>query len=718
MKQILQNLQTGITEVLEVPCPQIKPGHLLINTHFSLISAGTERMLLEFSQSNLLNKARQQPDKVKMVINKIKTDGLQATMETVKNKLDTAIPMGYCNAGKVIEVGKDVTGIAPGDWVVSNGFHAEQVLVPKNLCVKIPEGMQPELAPFAVLGAIGLQGIRLANPGLGEQCGVIGLGLIGLLTAQLLRAQGCRVIGFDYDEERLALAEQFGIVGINLAKDLHPVDTALAFSRGYGLDAVFIATATQSQDPLRHAAQMSRKRGKVILLGISGLELSRADFYEKELSFQVSCSYGPGRYDHHYEELGHDYPYPFVRWTERRNIEAVLDIMMEKRLDVAPLISHRFEFSAAAAAYALLADKKSSLGVLLEYPQKNSPPSLSTAELSKRSVRYSEDIHNYSPVKIGFIGAGNFAGRVLIPAFCKTPAQLAMIAGAAGINCALAARKYRIPVATTQTDELLADNKINTVVIATRHNNHAQLVCAALAAGKHVYVEKPLCLNINELKQINQAVIDNPAALLMVGFNRRFSPLVDTIKSLLNQTSGPKSLVMTVNAGKIPANHWTQDRAAGGGRIIGECCHFIDLLRYLTGHSISAYSIYSLQTDNAAHPADTATIQLKFADQSIGAIHYFANGHRSLAKERLEIFCDGQILQLDNFRRLTGYGWPKFRKQKLWRQDKGHEQCAAHFVQSIINGKVAPIPFAELYEVAATSIFLAEALEKSPCTSG
>ena len=371
MKQVLQNLQTGMTEILEVPCPQIKPGYVLINTHYSLVSSGTERMLLEFSQSNLLNKARQQPDKVKMVIDKIKTDGLQATMEAVKNKLDTAIPMGYCNAGKVIAIGKDVTGIAPGDWVVSNGFHAERVLVPKNLCVKFPAEIKPELAPFAILGAIGLQGIRLASPQLGENCAVIGLGLIGLLTAQLLRAQGCRVIGFDYDAQRLALAERFGVVAINLSRDLHPVDTALAFSRGYGVDAVFIATATQSQDPLRQAAQMSRKRGKVILLGISGLELSRADFYEKELLFQVSCSYGPGRYDNHYEESGHDYPYPFVRWTERRNIEAVLDMLAEQHIDVAPLISHRFEFSAAGAAYALLADKQSSLGVLLEYPQKN-----------------------------------------------------------------------------------------------------------------------------------------------------------------------------------------------------------------------------------------------------------------------------------------------------------------------------------------------------------
>ena len=329
-------------------------------------------MLLEFSQSNLLNKARQQPDKVKMVIDKIKTDGLQATMEAVKNKLDTAIPMGYCNSGKVIAVGKDVTGISPGDWVVSNGFHAEKVLVSKNLCVKIPAEIKQELAPFAILGAIGLQGIRLASPQLGENCAVIGLGLIGLLTAQLLRAQGCRVIGFDYDTQRLALAERFGVVAINLSRDLHPIDTALAFSRGYGVDAVFIATATQSQDPLRQAAQMSRKRGKVILFGISGLELSRADFYEKELLFQVSCSYGPGRYDNHYEDMGYDYPYPFVRWTERRNIEAVLDMLAEKYIDVAPLISHRFEFSEASAAYALLADKQSSLGVLLEYPQKNS----------------------------------------------------------------------------------------------------------------------------------------------------------------------------------------------------------------------------------------------------------------------------------------------------------------------------------------------------------
>jgi predicted dehydrogenase len=708
MKQILQNLRTGETELVEVPCPPVKANHMLIQTHYSLVSAGTERMLLEFGKASLLKKAQQQPDKVKMVIDKIKTDGLPATITAVKNKLDQAIPMGYCNAGKVIAVGDGVSDFKPGDWVVSNGAHAEIITVGKNLCAKLPAEVDPSLAPFAILGAIGLQGIRLANPNLGEFCAVIGLGIIGLLTAQLLRAQGCRVIGFDYNAERLAIAEQLHITTINLNTHTHPVDAGLAFSHGFGLDAVFITTATKSQDPLHQAAQMSRKRGKVILIGVAGLDISRADFYEKELTFQVSCSYGPGRYDPNYEEAGYDYPYPFVRWTERRNIEAVLAMMAEKRLDPAPLISHRVKFTEAEQAYQLLSEDSSALGILLEYPQ-------SKTEVANRRTIQLTPLFNplfskkeLIPPKIGFIGAGNFGNQILIPAFRKTSAQLMTVATVNGINSLLAARKHRISAATTDTDLVLADNSIHAVVICTRPHNHAQLVCQALKAGKHVYVEKPLCLSLTELAEITQIVTENPQLILMVGFNRRFSPLISKMKTLLNQTAAPKCLVMTINAGHIPANHWIHNQKIGGGRILSECCHFIDLLRFLCGQAIVDYSISSLPATNDCHTHDTVTIQLKFADHSIGAIHYFANGHRGFPKERVEVFCQGKILQLDNFRSLTGYGWAKFRKLKLWQQDKGHHACAANFIHCITHGKSSPIPFHELYESATVNIALAQ----------
>ena len=707
MKQILQNLRTGETTVMEVPCPQVKPAHVLIQTHYSLLSAGTERMLLEFGKSNLLKKAQQQPDKVKMVVDKIKTDGLSATLTTVKNKLDQAIAMGYCNVGKVIAVGLGVTEFSPGDWVVSNGAHAEIINIGKNLCAKLPADLDPSLAPFAVLGAIGLQGIRLASPNLGECCAVIGLGLIGILTAQLLRAQGCRVIAFDYNAERLAIAEQFGITTVNLSLNSQPVDAGLAFSQGFGMDAVFIATSTQSQDPLHHAAQMSRKRGKVILIGITGLDISRADFYEKELTFQVSCSYGPGRYDPSYEEAGHDYPYPFVRWTERRNIAAVLEMMAEKRIDLTPLITHRFKFNEAKSAYQLLSEDTSALGILLEYPQPEAEtPRRHTLSVTPRSSV--SPLENLPNPKIGFIGAGNFGNQILIPAFRKTSAELMSVATTSGVSSLLAARKHGIQLATTDTHSVFSDDNIQAVVISTRHHNHAQLVCQALNAGKHVFVEKPLCLTSAELEEISRTVAQHPQLMVMVGFNRRFSSLINKMKSLIATTIAPKCFLMTVNAGQIPANHWTHNQTSGGGRIIGECCHFVDLLRFLCGHAIVDYSISSLPPTFFQCPHDTVTVQLKFADDSIGTIHYFANGHRSFPKERIEVFSQGKVLQLDNFRSLTGYGWPKFRKLKLWRQDKGHEACAASFVHSMIANKCSPIPFPELYESTAVSIALAE----------
>ena len=704
MKQILQNLHSGETLLEEVPCPRARSGHLLIRTATSLVSAGTERMLVEFGRANLIEKARQQPDKVRMVLDKVKTDGLLPTFEAVRNKLDQPLPLGYCNAGVVIEVGAGVTGFAVGDRVVSNGKHAEVVSVPVNLCAKVPDKVSDEEAAFTAIGAIALQGIRLVQPTLGEAVVVTGLGLIGLITVQLLRAHGCRVLGLDFDPQKLALARQFGAQTVDLSQGEDPLTAAQDFSRGRGVDAVIITASTKSSEPVHQAAQMCRKRGRIVLVGVTGLELSRADFYEKELSFQVSCSYGPGRYDPLYEEQGKDYPVGFVRWTAQRNFEAVLDMLAERRLNVAPLISHRFPLERMEEAYGLIAGNGPSLGILFEYPSEQEKPKV---ELRCPVVRLAP-VAQTSPqgAVVGFIGAGNYASQVLIPAFKAAGARLKSVASSTGVSGLHAARKYGFEETTTNTESLLADPQISIIVIATRHDSHARYVCEALQAGKHVFVEKPLALTRVELQAIEAAYSEasQGGQILTVGFNRRFAPQVQRIKALLEAVKEPKSFIMTVNAGAIPPDHWTQDPAVGGGRIIGEGCHFIDLLCYLAGHPV--VSVQATKMGNGrcvAVTEDRTSFTLSFADGSFGTVHYLANGHKSFPKERLEVFCAGRILQLDNFRKLTGYGWPGFRKMNLWRQDKGNAACASAFVEAIRKGGQAPIPFEELAEVTRVS---------------
>ncbi len=707
MKQILQSLKTGAAEMADIPCPRVERGALLIRTRRTLVSAGTERMLVEFGKAGWVEKARLQPEKVRLVLDKIKTDGLVPTVEAVLDKLDQPLPLGYCNLGTVLEVGAGVSGFAVGDRVVSNGRHAEVVSVPVNLCAKVPEKVSDEEAAFTVLGAIGLQGIRLAAPTLGEAVVVTGLGLIGLVTVQLLRAQGCRVLGIDLDAEKLALAQGFGAEVVNPAAGEDPLAAAETFSRGRGVDAVIITAATRSSEPVHQAALMCRKRGRIVLIGVTGLELSRADFYEKELTFQVSCSYGPGRYDPNYEEKGQDYPLAFVRWTEQRNLEAVLDMMARGALDVKPLISHRFALEKAERAYALVAGSEPSLGILLEYPGPSVQPDqvLREAKVQLNPALVAADVVRRPA--LGFVGSGSYATAVLIPAFKAAGARLVSVASSGGVSGVHAGRKFGFAETTTDTDRLFTDENLDTVVIGTRHDSHARFVFQALAAGKHVFVEKPLCLTLKELARIEQAhaaaADRNQALHLMVGFNRRFSPLVRTMKKLLAGAPGPKALVMTVNAGAIPADHWTQDPEVGGGRILGEACHFIDLLRYLVGAPIGKYS-RSMMSGPAG---DTVTLQLGFDDGSIGTIHYFANGPKAFPKERLEVFAAGRVLQLDNFRALTGFGWPSFRRQRLWRQDKGQRACAAAFVTTLQEGGPTPIPVEELLEVSRVSIELA-----------
>src|SRR5499427_1271378 len=497
MRQILQDLRSGATLLEDIPAPRVRPGHLLIATTRTLVSSGTERMLVEFARAGLIEKARQQPDKVRMVLDKIRTDGLAATLQAVRSKLEQPLALGYCSVGHVVEVGAGVGGFALGDRVASNGRHAEVVCVPQNLCARVPDAVDDDCAAFTVAAAIALQGVRLVAPTLGETVVVTGLGLIGLLTVQLLRAHGCRVLGVDLAPERLALAAQFGAEVADLGSGADPVGAARAYARGRGVDAVIVTASAASSEPLHQAALMCRKRGRIVLVGVTGLELSRADFYEKELTFQVSCSYGPGRYDPQYEEAGHDYPLGFVRWTEQRNFEAVLDLLADGRMRAAPLITHRFPLDRASEAYALLTERTPSLGILLEYPSPGSsgataaPAAARIADTMRRGVTPAPAAKGAGV--LGFIGAGSYATQVLIPAFAQTRGRLKAVVSNTGVSAVHVARRHAVEEAGTDPQALLADGEIEALVIATRHDSHARYAAEALAAGKHVFVEKPLC---------------------------------------------------------------------------------------------------------------------------------------------------------------------------------------------------------------------------------
>lgn len=713
MKQVLQDMSSGLTTVVEAPAPSVARGTLLIATTRSLISSGTERMLVDFGKASYLEKARQQPEKVKMVLEKVKTDGLLTTVDAVRSKLSQPLPLGYCNAGVVIEAGKDVTGFSPGDRVASNGPHADVVRVPVNLCSRIPESVDDDSAAFTVAASIGLQGVRLAKPTLGESFVVTGVGLIGLLTVQLLLAHGCRVLAVDLDESRLNLARSFGAETCNPANGEDVVDAGMAFTRGRGVDGVLITASTKSSEPVTQAARMCRKRGRIVLVGVTGIELNRSDFYEKELTFQVSCSYGPGRYDPAYEEQGQDYPFGFVRWTERRNFEAVLDLMAAGRLNVKPLITHRFKFEDAASAYKALTDEKSALGIILEYGSDLS------ARLKKSVPLKADKATSLSPAKpqLGFIGAGNYASRILLPAFKAAGAQFHTIVTSGGISGVVHGSRAGFTEASTDVEELLNNENINTVVIVTRHDSHSRFVSKALRAGKNVFVEKPLAITSEGLTDVERAYLGaqetGKGVSLMVGFNRRFSPQIQKIKELLQSVKEPKSFIFTINPGAIPPEHWTQAEETGGGRIIGEACHFIDLMRFLAGAPVvSVHARRMGSCDSVQITEDKAVITLGFEDGSFGTIHYLANGAASFPKERIEVFTAGRVLQLDNFRKLKGFGWPGFKKMNLWRQDKGQKQCAEAFLEAIEKGLQSPIPAAELFEVAKTTLEVASMIRE------
>jgi predicted dehydrogenase/threonine dehydrogenase-like Zn-dependent dehydrogenase len=710
MRQVSFSFRTGDVELVDLPYPAVIPNQVVIGTTTSLMSAGTERMLLSFGRAGWIEKIRQQPDRFREVLDKIRSDGLLSTLEAVRMKLDQPIALGYCNVGTVLAVGAGVSEYRVGDRVISNGAHADVVRVPRTLCAKIPDEVSDEAAVFSVVSAIGLQGVRLAQPTLGEHFVVIGLGLIGLLTCQILSAAGCNVLGCDFDANRLRLARQFGADTFDLSAEADPVSWVLARTNGRGADGVLITASTESNAPVTRAAQMSRQRGRIVLVGVAGLNLSRADFYEKEISFQVSCSYGPGRYDTSYEQGGNDYPLGFVRWTAQRNFEAVLQLLAAGRLQVEPLISHRYAFDESGAAYRTLLDDANALGILLQYAYegREAAPNRRTISLSG-----APSTPQTSRINVAFFGAGNYASRVLIPCFARAGADLNVLVNTGSIQGVSAGRRYGFSTFSTDPDTALDDERVSAIVIATRHDSHAPLAIRAIEAGKHVFVEKPLALTLQNLDSVQAALqrkwTAGAAIQFCVGFNRRFAPLAVKMRTLLHGSSGPKSIIYTVNAGAIPAKHWTQQSDAGGGRIVGECCHFIDFLRFLVGAPIEEFHAYSMSSAGAPH--DTVTITLRFADGSIGTVHYFSNGSRAFAKERVEVFAGGSTVQLDNFRSLRGFGWRKGNTLRAWRQDKGQQHLVNGFVKRIKDGGDQLIAPQEIFEVMRISILAQQAID-------
>ncbi|MDC6362076.1 MULTISPECIES: bi-domain-containing oxidoreductase [Flavobacteriaceae] len=699
MKQIIQDIKNGETILEEVPVPNVKSGHVLIKTTKSLVSLGTERMLVEFGKANFLQKAKQQPDKVKMVLNKVKTDGLKPTIDSVLNKLNQPLPLGYCNVGEVIGVGRGVTEFRVGDRVASNGNHAEYVNIPKNLVVKIPDNVTDDEAAFTVIGAIGLQGIRLLNPTFGETVVVVGLGLIGLVTAELLLGNGCNVIGFDFDPEKVRIANEKGITAINPAEGTDQVKFVESYTNGIGADGVIITASNKSNEIISQSAQMCRKRGRVILVGVIGLDISRADFYEKEITFQVSCSYGPGRYDEEYEQKGNDYPIGYVRWTEKRNFEAILRAISKGTLDVKPLITERIPLKEYQKIYGNMGDSKS-IASILEYDKDDNPTD--TVTINDRSYEGKNGV-------IGIIGAGNFTSSTILPNLKKLDADIKYIASSGGLSSTIMAKRHSITKSTTNYKEILSDSEVDLVFVTTKHNMHAPMVRESLGAGKSVFVEKPLALTYLELQGIITEY-ENQNANVSVGFNRRFAPIAKKMKKLLGNDNTPMNIIATMNAGYIPSDIWVHDMEIGGGRIIGEACHFIDLCTYLAGSKVKAVCMNAMGL-NPKENTDNASILLQYENGTNATINYFANGSKSYSKERVEVYSNERTLVMDNWRKLKTYGF-RSGKNISSKQDKGHFNQFKELLEQQRKGGRPIIPFEEIVNTTKASIAAIDSLRR------
>jgi len=707
MKQVLQNLRNGRTVVTDVPVPAPRPGMALVRNAASLVSAGTERMLVEFAGRSLVGKARSRPDLVRQVLDKARREGLLTTVQAAFGRLDQPMALGYSSAGTIVALGAGMDGFRVGQRVACAGggyaVHAEYAVVPRNLLVPLPDHVDLESAAFATLGAIALHGFRLGEPQVGERVAVIGLGLLGLLAVQIARAAGCHVLGVDLDPARVKLARQFGAQAVVRER---AESAAASFSQGRGLDLVLICADTSSADPVELAGAIARDRARVVAVGAVGLNLPRKIYYEKELSFVNSRSYGPGRYDPAYEEGGQDYPDGYVRWTEGRNLQAVVDLLASGQLDAHALISHRFPIEEAPAAYEVITGKSKQpfLGVLLTYPDAPVP----VRELRTPLV-YRQVAPQAGPVRMGVLGAGNFAGAVLLPAMRTVrDIELVGIASAGGLHAQHAAQRFGFAYAISDEDAILNDERINTIAILTRHGEHARQAVAALKAGKHVFVEKPLAVDEKQLQSVLRA-LRRSETLLTVGFNRRFAPLAVRLADFLDGRSEPLFMHYRVNAGYIPLNHWVHDPEQGGGRIVGEGCHFIDFLTFLAGAAPIKVQAAGLP-DDGRYREDNLTMTFTFPDGSVGVVDYLANGDKSFAKERVEVFCGGRVAVLDDFRALETIRDGRRKAWKnIWKQDKGHTAEMRALAAAVASGQ-PPIPYEQLAGVTRASFAAVDAL--------
>ncbi|MHB2149575.1 bi-domain-containing oxidoreductase [Calditrichota bacterium LG25] len=699
MKQLIQYFRSGELELIDAPAPKATPQSLVIASRRSLISVGTEKMMLDFGKASYLAKAKQQPDRVKQVLDKIKTEGLISTAQAVWNKLNEPTHLGYSNVGIIVEKGRLVDQFEVGQRVVSNGPHAEMVRVPWTLAAAIPDSVSDEAASFTVAGSICLEGVRLANPTIGETVVVVGLGLLGQLTAQILQANGCHVLAFDVIKEKVEFAKTLGIEAAHSKSTPENVEYVLGKTNGLGADAVIITASTASEEVLSQCALMSRKRGRIVLIGVIPITVQRNLFYEKELTFQVSSAYGPGRYDPHYEG-GMDYPFAYVRWTAKRNMEAFLFLLEQKKIHVDRLITHRFPFEQAVKAYETI-EKENPIGIILEYQGQVKRDSMVLFQPLPDKAKQKAD-----KLSIGFIGVGNFAKSMLLPHLKKLGAPIQVVASSDGLSASVAAKKFGIPKATSDRNQILQDSEINTVFISTRHDSHATLVARALKNNKHVFVEKPLAVTLEQLKEVYRAAKQHQEQHLMVGFNRRFSPFSQKLKRALEERGDPISIIITVNAGHIPQEHWVHDPVMGGGRIIGEGCHFIDLARFFVRAPIR--TVQALSTHGHSETDEDKTmILLSFEDGSQATIHYLANGHPRFPKERVEVFSSQRVFQIDNFKSLVSYGSPV--KETGLKQDKGHFQELKMFLESVGKTSLPLIPVEELFEVHLATLLVEQA---------
>ncbi len=710
MKQLLQNLRTGETSVNEVPIPTPKPGTALVRTAVSLVSSGTERMVVEFAQKSLIAKANSRPDQVLQVLDKARREGVLTTFEAVLNRLDQPMPLGYSSAGTIVALGDGLGGFRVGDRVACAGggyaVHAEYVVVPENLITMLPPKTDFESAAFATMGAIAMHGFRLADIQLGERVAVIGLGLLGLLAASIADASGCQVLGIDLDPDRIALAKSMGIMAVLRTQ---AEGAAQRYSHGQGYDAILICADTLTDDPIQLAGAIARDKANVVAVGAVGLNIPRAVYFAKELNFINSRSYGPGRYDSNYEEKGHEYPIGYIRWTEGRNLESFVDLIARQRINVKPLISHRFAIADSPEAYDLILGKAETpfLGILITYPEAQK----SRSHPSKIKASASHIARKKQIVKLGILGAGNFASAVMLPALKKTrQIDLIGIASASGLSAQVAANKFGMQFATSNVDEIIANPEVNTVAILTRHNLHSQQILSALQAKKHVFVEKPLAINHDQLVAIKKQLATDKNLLLTVGFNRRFAPLSIKMGTFVSQRVEPLVAHYRINAGYIPLTHWIHDPNEGGGRIIGEGCHFIDFLTFLVGDVPVSVTAQALP-DGGRYREDNVQITLVYPDGSLGTVSYFANGDKALAKERVEVLAGGSVAILDDFRslELIRAGKRKIIRSRL-RQDKGFRAEWDAFSQAILGGGPPPIPYDHLFAVTHAAFAAVEAL--------